>query len=135
MNTDTPRGQLAAQIKADNPDWQVEPFPRVPANVTKGRPVVSVWRSDTRPGVNTLGTTHVLTIQLYAAQGMTEAGENELDDYLDALMLSIERKGGYTNTVSQRATFANESLSGLIITTECQSSNVWRETILKERSI
>lgn len=135
MNTDTPRGQLAAQIKADNPDWQVEPFPRVPANVSKGKLVVSVWRSDTRPGSNTTITTHVITIQLYAAKGMTEAGEDDLDNYLDALMLSIERKGGYTNTVSQRATFADDTLSGLIITTECQSSNVWRETILKERSI
>jgi len=135
VNTDTPRGQLAAQINADNPGWQVDPFPRVPERVTKGKPVVSVWRSDTRPGASTTTITHVITIHLYAAKGVTEAGENELDEYLDALMLSIERAKGYTNTTSQRATFADDTLSGLIITTECQSSNVWRETIQKERSI
>lgn len=129
----TPRQRVAEQIAADNPKWVVLPYASVPAQVAKSRPVCSVWRSDVAPTTPRTGLVHSVNVNVYAA-ATGERGEDELDDSLDAVMLSIERLGGLKFERATRQMFNKETLAGWSIELTATSENVYRAAVLKERS-
>lgn len=134
MSADTPRQQLAEQFRADHPAWLVSDFPDVPKQIAKGRPVVSVWRSELVPASNRTNLAHEITINGYGAKTVGAGAEDELDDLLDDLLLSLERFPGFILTRAARQSFANDSIAGWQITGTVLSANVYRSTILTERS-
>lgn len=129
----TPRQRVAEQIAADNPKWVVLPYAHVPAQVAKSRPVCAVWRSDVDPAVSRQGLTHAVSVNVYAS-ATGERGEDELDDSLDAVMLSIERLEGFKFERASRQMFSNDTLAGWHIELSQLSENVYRTHILKERA-
>lgn len=129
----TPRQTLAEQIAQDNPAWTVLPYPAVPGQVARGKAVCSVWRGDVNPTVPRSGLTHSVTVNVYGSS-TGKAAEDDLDDYLDAVMLSIERVPGFKFESATRQTFANETLAGWQVSLTATSENVYRTEILKERN-
>ncbi len=129
----TPRQQVAEQIAADNPTWVVLPYPSIPGQVARGKPVCSIWRSELAPAVPRQGLTHALTVNLYGPT-TGKAAEDELDDYLDALLLSVERLPGFKFERATRQQFQNDTLSGWQLELTATSENVYRALILKEKT-
>jgi hypothetical protein len=134
MSGTTPRQQLAAQIADDHPDWIVADFPLVPSQVRRGKPVVSVWRSDVTPAPNRPLLAHELTLHVYGSKVQGVEAENELDDILDGVMLSIERYKGCIFTRATRRQFADDAFSGFEILALAYSPNIYRAAVLQERS-
>jgi hypothetical protein len=130
---DTPRQQLAAQIKADNPEWIVRDYPDEPKQVRQGKPYVSVWRSEITPAQRQ-HIDHELTLHVYGSKVQDAAAENELDEILDGVMLSIERYEGCRFTRASRRNFSNDAFAGFEIVVAVYSKNVYREAVLTERS-
>ncbi len=129
----TPRQTLAEQITADNPAWTVLPYPSVPAQVARGKAVCSVWRGEVNPTTPRAGLTHAVTVNVYCS-ATGKSAEDELDDFLDAVMLSIERVPGFKFEGATRQTFANDTVAGWQIQLTATSENVYRTEILKERA-
>jgi len=130
---DTPRQQLAARIQTDHPTWVVKDYPEEPKQVRKGKPFISVYRADVAPeGRQHLG--HELTIHVYGSRVLDAAAENELDNILDGVLLSIERYEGCLFRKASRRNFANDTFAGFEITATVFSSNVYRSTVIQERS-
>jgi hypothetical protein len=134
MSTDTPRQQVAAALAAALPGWLVDDYPNVPKQVAKGRPCLSVWRSHVGPGPARTHLAHELTINLYAARTQGAAAEDELDNLLDDVMLALERFPGWILAGAARQSFANDSIAGFQITGSVISTNVYRSTVIQERS-
>ena len=130
----TPRETIAAQIATDHPLWLVWPYPDVPKNVAKDRPVVSVWRGTVAPGESRQTLRHDLTLNVYGAKRIADGVEDELDDLLDGVMLSLERVDGFRFTQAERQSFANDTIAGWQITGSVASANVYRSIIIEERS-
>lgn len=130
---DTPRQQLAAQIQADHPEWIVKDYPDEPKQVRQGKPFVSVWREAVVPAPRT-HLDHELKLHVYGSRVQDAAAENELDNILDGVMLSIERYAGCRFTRADRRNFANEAFAGFEITVATYSPNVYRAAVLNERS-
>lgn len=128
----TPRQTIAAQVKADHPDWKVFSYPHKPSNVETGHPVVCVFRTEVLPASKPQWITHAVTVQAFGAKTMLEAAEDEMDNLLDGVLLSLERVKGYTMQSAKRATFYEGSLSGWEIEATATSANVYRDTVLKE---
>lgn len=131
----TPRETIAGRIAQDNPTWLVWDYPDVPKQVGKGRPVVSVWRSDVAPNSTTRAALdHEITINVYGAKTIGAGMEAELDDLFDEVMLSLERVGGFQFARASRQSFNNETIAGWQITGSVVSANVYRSTIIQERA-
>lgn len=128
----TPRTQLAEKIQADNPKFRVFDYGHRPQNVNKGRPVVTVIRTEVVPGERVLALDHTLQVLAIGAQTDPEAAEDELDDLLDAVCLSIERLREWRMTSCKRASLFEDSFTGWVIDVTCTSPNVYRETVQKE---
>lgn len=129
----TPRQTVAAQIQQDNPEWKVFDYPFTPSNVQVGKPVVSVWRSGLDPGANTHHLSHSVQIFAYGARAVSSKAEDEMDDLLDGVLLSIERLGGWRFTTAKRGLFFDDTLAGWLIEATAESTNVYKQTILRER--
>jgi hypothetical protein len=130
---DTPRQQLAAQIRTDNPTWIVKEYPDEPSQVRKGKPVVSIWRGSIVPAARQ-HLDHELTLHVYGSKVVDAAAENELDEILDAIMLSIERYEGARFVRAERRNLGDGAFAGFVITVNTYSKNVYREAVLTERS-
>lgn len=128
----TPRQILAEQIQADNPKFRVFAYGHRPANVNKGRPVVTVIRTEMGPGERVLALDHTLQVVIIGAGTDPETAENELDDVLDAVCLSIERLRDWRVTSSKRASLFEDAFTGWVIDVTCTSKNVYREIVQKE---
>lgn len=130
----TPRQDIAAQIKADCPRWIVQDYPFTPSTVTARRPVVSVFRPDLGPGPKQYTLKHELTINLYGDATAGAKAEALLDDYLDEVMLSLERVPGFKFDKATRMTYRDETIAGWQITGSVISPNVYRVAVLEEKS-
>lgn len=130
----TPRQDIAAQIKVDSPRWLVCDYPFTPSTVAARRPVVSVFRPELGPGAKPQTLKHELTINLYGDATAGAKAEALLDDYLDAVMLSLERVPGFKFDKATRMTYRDETIAGWQITGAVVSPNVYRAAVLTERS-
>jgi hypothetical protein len=130
---DTPRQQLAARIQEDNSGWIVHDYPVIPKQVRKDEPVVSVWRSAVVPA-GRLHLSHELTLHVYGAKVIGAPAEAELDNILDAVLLSIERYEGCILGRVDRRQFANDAFGGFEISVSVYSANIYRSAVLQERS-
>jgi hypothetical protein len=130
----TPRQQLAAQVAADNSEWIVKPYPFEPKQVRAGKPVVSIWRGEISPASSRTMITHELTLHVYGSKVADEGAENELDNILDQIMLSIERYKGCAWSSAKRRNFVNDTFAGFEITATVTSANVYRSTIKEEET-
>ena len=130
----TPRQQLAAAFQADQPGWLVSDFPDVPANVSRNRPVLSVWRGEVVPATLRTNLGHSITINAYGAKRAGAGAEDELDEILDAVMLTLERFPGWVFDRAARQSFANDTIAGWQITGSVYSPNHYRAIALQERS-
>lgn len=128
----TPRQTLADQIQADNKEYRVVNYPYTPANVEVGHPVVSVFRDGVDPGSTVMTLGHSVQIYAYGARVSGAKAEEDLDDLLDAVCLSVERLKGWKFTGAKRSLFKGDTLAGWEITAAMESPNVYRQTILKE---
>lgn len=128
----TPRETFAAQLQRDHPDFKVLAYPYTPANVEDGKPVVSVWRTDIAPGQNRLALTHSLQVNAYGARTVTAAAEDEMDNLIDAVLLTVAGMTGWTFTTATRTTWLEGKLSGWEITLKAESPNVYREITLEK---
>lgn len=131
---DTPRQQLAAQILADHPTWIVKDYPDEPKQVRAGKPFVSVWRASVVPAERQ-HLDHELTLHVYGSKVLDAGAENELDNILDGIMLSIERYPGSRFVRADRRNLVDGAFAGFIITVNTYSPNVYRAAVLNERSI
>lgn len=129
----TPRQDIAEQMQADNAQWRVLPYPFIPENVAVGRPVVSVWRGGISPGDKPQTLKHSVTICVFGSRTKTEKAEDELDDLLDGVCLSLARLPGWSMEKADRRTFRNDTLTGWEIEASAQSANVYREAVMTER--
>ena len=130
---DTPRQQLAAQIRADNPEWIVKDYPDEPSQVRKGKPVVSIWRASVVPAARQ-HLDHELTLHVYGSKVVDAAAETELDNILDGILLSIERYEGARFIRAERRNLVDGAFAGFVITVNTYSTNVYRAAVLTERS-
>lgn len=130
----TPRQQLAAQFKADHPEWVVNAYPMTPSRVTPNKPVISVFRTDIAVAANVQALEHTLTIHAYGAKVVDAAAEDEQDNLIDGIMLSLERFKGFKLGKASRAAFNENTIAGWEITGTCLSANVYRATVQNERS-
>lgn len=128
----TPRQSLADQIKDDNPEFRVVNYPYTPSNVQAGVPVVSVFRDGVDPGSTVMTLEHGVQVYAYGSRVSGAEAEEELDDLLDAVWLSVQRLNGWKVTGAKRTLFNNDTLAGWVVTVAMESPNVYRQTILKE---
>ena len=127
----TPRQTVADQLAADHAGHKVYAYPYAPTEVRAN--VIAVWRTDLAPHPTTPNLLrHSLTIQAYAGASVEERAEAALDDLLDDIMLSLQRLG-VEFTSAERAVFA-ESFQGWTVKCAFDSENVYRQTVLTERS-
>lgn len=126
----TARGQVADAITAAQPLWDVHPYPFVPKQISKARPVVCVYRTDLEPAEN--GTLrHALTLNLYGAASVGAGAEDELDANLDEVMLTLQGLEGCVFDSASRQTF-NDVIAGWQVTCHVKSHNVYKQQILKD---
>lgn len=128
----TARSLVAAQLRTDHAAWDVRAYGYFPGNVTTKKPVVSVWRTDLRPGSNSLKLTHDLTVNLYGSKTAGEDVEEELDGLLDALMLSLQRIDPFRFVTAARTTWGQ--LSGWQVTGYMEPDNPYAPLVRAERS-
>jgi hypothetical protein len=127
----TPRQTVADQLTADNEGLKVYAFPYAPKEVRS--PVVAVWRTDLGPHPTTPNKLrHALTLNCYGAATLEEAAEAELDDLLDAVLLSLQRLG--VEFVSAEHTVYADAFQGWTIKCNFDSENVYKQTITAERA-
>lgn len=130
----TPRTIVAEQIQADNTGYKVYAFPYFPAEVRE--PVVSVWRTDVAASPDSPNLIrHSLQVQVYAGATLEEKAEAELDELLDAVLLSLQRLPSIGGVTSERVVFGDESrgqFTGWKILCFADSANVYKQTVLSE---
>lgn len=124
------RQVLADQIKADNPALVVCPWVHMPEQVTSGHPVVAVYRER----ISRLATAleHHVKLDVFAALTDGPEAEDEAEDALDLVLLSLQRVPGCTWQEVQRVTFGG-SFAGYTITASMHSADVYKQTVLDEQ--
>ena len=128
----TARGLVAAQIRQDQPTWDVRAYGYIPGNVSPRRPVVAVWRTDMAPSATSLTLRHALTINLYGSKTAGEEVEEEMDGLLDELMLSLQRLQPFTWEAAARTVWGQ--LSGWQITGYMEPNNPYPALVRAESS-
>lgn len=123
---------MADQIRLDHSTWLVKAYPWVPKQVAKDKPAVAVWRSTLEPGDNKLEIRHDLVVNLYTSRTAEEAAEQEAEDLLDELLLSLQRLGLVAWSKAERMIFDNV-ITGWQITCHLGSTDIYRQAVLAER--
>lgn len=126
------RQVLADQIKSDNPDLVVCPWVHMPEQVTPGHPVVAVYRER----ISRLSTAleHHVKLDVFVSLTDGPAAEDEAEDALDLVLLSLQRVQGCTWQEVQRVTF-DGSFAGYTITAAMHSIDVYKSEIAAERRL
>jgi len=129
----TPRQIIADQLIEDYPTkYAVYPWMYSPAtNISTC--AIAVYRTemaDHPDAPNQLR--HSIAIDAYGQKTQGEGVEDELDDLLDDIMLSLQRVEGVYDITAKRSVF-KDSFQGWAITCSADSANVYKSTILSER--
>lgn len=120
------REMIGTQISTDNPTYFVKTeLASAPDNLSGTR--VHVFRSGLSKSASSL--THECTVEVMIGK----LNEDELDDALDNILLSLQRIEGLDWSAVNRRIF-DEKYHGYEITCSANSANVYRSAILNERA-
>ena len=131
----TPRQIIADQLLEDytlTKEYAVYPWMYSPTSDLR-KPAIAVYRTevaDHPTAPNQLR--HSVAIDAYGKKSMGEGVEDELDDLLDDIMLSLQRIEGVYDITAKRSVF-KDSFQGWAITCSADSANVYKSTVLNER--
>lgn len=128
----TGREIIAAQIRADNPDYVVCDYPKEPAQVQTGKPYVDVFATAISPADGELHLAHDLEVHCYAARTSGPDAESEVETIRDNVILSLQRLKDVGWTRAERVTFMDGAYVGYKITVAGTTPNVYKQTILKK---
>lgn len=132
----TVREQIAEQIRADNPTFIVDAFPTsLPENMAaKGlkKTYVQVFRESLEPTNNGTSLLHSLKVTVFVAKQHTEIAENDLDEALDLVLLSLERLAGIVYTSAIRDVL-QDKYNVYEISVSCTSQNVYKNIVREEQ--
>lgn len=124
----TPRKQIAARIAADHAGIDVYSFPWQPAELR--RPAVTVWRDELVQGKGTLEQS--ISISLYGVRGTPgAASEDELDDLLDDVLISLRRLETVALVKAERKVLA-DVFQGWEIACTWTSQDYYKTAVLNE---
>lgn len=128
----TAREQLAAQIAADaGTRAKVVAHPEQPTNIAKGKMFVAVYRSKLDRHADRRVLRHDLTVDVYASTATGAGAENEADDALDAVLLSIQRHPGTVFEEAERTQFDGK-FAGYRVRATWHSPDVYAAAIRHE---
>jgi hypothetical protein len=131
----TPRQTIADQLISDHTatkEYAVYPWLYSPTSDLR-KPAIAVYRTDVEPHpTNPNLLRHPVTIDAYGKKVIGEAVEDELDDLLDDIMLSLQRIDGVYDVKAKRSTF-KDSFHGWTITLHVDSENIYKTVVLNER--
>ena len=126
----TPRQTIADQLIEDYPTkYAVYPFMYSPTTDIR-QPAIAVYRTEVALADK---LTHSLAIDAYGKKSTGEGVEDELDDVLDDIMLSLQRLELVYDITAKRSVF-KDSFQGWAITCTVSSGNVYKSAVLDERS-
>lgn len=122
------RTHVADAIKADNPAFVVDPFPKVyPDNLATGRTYVQVYRETLTRAPEALG--HALKVVVFVAKQGSAQAEDDLEGALDAVLLTIERMDGVQWSEASRVVLA-DAWNAYEVSVTVSSNNAYRSAIL-----
>lgn len=124
------RALVAQQINQDHAHITAKPWIYAPEQVAAGRPVVAVYRE--RLGRNGARVEHTLKLDIFVSLTDGEAAEDEADDALDDVLLSLQRLGNCHWTECQRVTFA-DAFTGYTVTAVMHSTDPYKSALANER--
>lgn len=124
------RQDVTAQIKADNPSFLVHPFPlSAPENIPAGKVWVNVYRERFEVADNNSQITHFLKVLIVTPKRGTAAAEDELDNAIDAVMLSLEKMRDVYWQEAQR-TIVGEKWDGYEVSLQAIRPQIYKSQIL-----
>lgn len=127
MTAGTCRDYLAEAVREAMPLWRVEPAPAEAAQVRRGAPFLAIWRTTLGPGDSVFNLTHSMQLDLYGSKDAVDAGtEEELEGYLDQLLLVLDSLELFTFQEAERVTFKNV-FQGYKITGSITTENIYRK--------
>lgn len=129
----TPRQTIADQLITDHATlYSIYPWMYSPTGDLR-KCAIAVYRTDLGDHPSTPGALrHSVTIDAYGTKTLGEAAEDELDDLLDDILLSLQRIDGLYGIEAKRSVF-KESFHGWTITCTADSPNVYKTAVLNER--
>jgi hypothetical protein len=126
----TPRQTIADQLIEDYPTkYAVYPYLYEPTTDIR-KVSIAVYRTEVALADQ---LTHSITIDAYGKKSTGEGVEDELDDVLDDIMLSLQRLERVYDITAKRSVF-KDSFQGWAITCTVSSGNVYKSAVLDERS-
>ena len=123
FNPDTPRGALAQRIATEHPTWRVTDYPTGPDQLGRGQVYAAVYRRTIAKHTQGQALEHEVVIDLYVAQALTSAAEDEGDDRLDDLLITLAAMDDVTWSTAERHTF--DALQGWRVTCTVYSTDVY----------
>lgn len=129
-NPDTPRGVIAQRIHDAHPSWTVTAHPTAPDHLGRGGVYCAIYRTTITKATGQAALTHALTVDLYGASTLTPAAEDQLDDLLDDLLLTIARMPDTVWTTTERTTL-EDAFHGWRTTLEVHSPDVYASAARK----
>lgn len=126
MPATTIRGLIAEQIKADNAAYIVHNFPTsAPDNLVTGKVYVNVYRERliNEPATATVGQD--LKCIVIVAKAGTEIAEDELENALYEVLVSINSVANVDWTDAERA-IISEKYIGYEITLQAHTKNIFK---------
>ena len=132
----TPRQIIADQFIADHTpakDYAVYPWMYSPTTDLR-KPAIAVYRTEvTDHPTDPKQIRHSINIDAYVGKTQGEAVEDDSDDLLDDIMMSLQRIDGVFGITAKRSVF-KDAFHGWAITCTADSPNVYKSAVLDERS-
>lgn len=126
--TGTCRAYLEEAVRAALPRWKVEAAPAEADQVRRGAPFLAIWRTTVGPGDSVFNLRHSMQLDLYGARDANDSKtEEELEGYLDQLLLVLDALELFTFQEAERVTFKN-IFQGYKITGSITTENIYRKT-------
>lgn len=124
------RQVIADQVQRDTPEFATYTCPKgAPDGFSASRPAqVSVFRAAITNAPTQLS--HGLTVELITGT----SDEDTLDDYLEAVLLSLQRVPGITWSEARRTTF-DTKWAGYQISVTAVTPHIYREIIASEGAL
>lgn len=122
----TVREEIAAKIKADNSTFIVKAFPvSAPENLAADKVFVNVYRERLTNAPQLAAVSQQLKLVVLVSKSGTEAAENELEDALYEVLVSLASLNHVQWIDAERATFYDKFI-GYEINLEANTTNIYK---------